>query len=58
MTSILSEAVMGTPLLYYIDAEALKRVYAEEKRNVFMLNGAPRYIGEATCSPVNPIVSF
>lgn len=55
---ILSEAVMGLPLLHYIDAETLKRVCAEEKRNSFMLAVAPLKIADATGSPVSPIAIF
>jgi len=55
---IMTEAVMGLPLLHFIDAERLKQVCAEEGRNTFMLNVAPLYIPEATGCAVSPIAIF
>jgi len=53
---ILAEAVMGLPLLHFIDAERLDEACQEEARYEFMLTVAPLHIEEATGSPVSPIV--
>jgi kynurenine formamidase len=55
---ILSEAVMGMPLLHFIDCERLAAVCQEEKRYEFMLTVAPLHIEEATGSPVSPLAIF